>query len=713
MPSSRARLARLAVLTVTLLSALPAGAAATTIYATPAGGGSGASCSDGTSAQSAIAGAVAGDIVHLCAGTFAVPSGGLGVTANNLTIEGEGSSTSIVDGTGVASTQAMFGVAHDATFRNLAIRNHTQVNAPGAGIYAYGSGVISVSGATFSNLKVTGSGSDGGAIYAGKTVVSDSAFSGNSAENRGGAIFTSSTGADSLTISRSSLSDNHVLPNPASGYKEGDGGATWSGGRVTLNDALLQGNSVSINRAGVAGGSQLRGGAIFAESVEMTGSTLSDNSVTVVEAGSSSALGGGAFVVDTFDATESVIKGNLAKVTGSSYPQPWGGGVAGEGNSEATLTDSSLSDNSGVIESPTGSGNAQGGGMRMGRGVTLVRSTVSGNVTPRYGGGMWVQNLTAGPTHVVALNSTISGNQAADGSALFAYRSTGAQPTVLLENTTVAGNTATDPGGAAIWSYSGSLEVTNSIVSNEDGCDWDTGFSPALGDGGNVISDASGSCDAFGTAPFGKMATSSELALGPLAANGGPTQTMALGANSSAIGAAVADRCPATDQRGVTRAASTCDSGAFQLSTSPAPGPSPGPEPSPDPEPGPQPEPGPAPGPGPMPRPSNAFTVRKVRAVGSSVITKVTVPGPGTLVLKATRKVKAAARVTACRSSKGVTRARNVVLSCKANSATRKAQQRGPVRLSVRVTYTPRDGTSRTSSPRTVVLKGTQPSYTG
>jgi hypothetical protein len=51
--------------------------------------------------------------------------------------------------------------------------------------------------------------------------------------------------------------------------------------------------------------------------------------------------------------------------------------------------------------------------------------------------------------------------------------------------------------------------------------------------------------------------------LGPLADNGGPTQTMALQLPSAAFRAATA-ACPATDQRGVARG-TACDIGAYQI----------------------------------------------------------------------------------------------------------------------------------------------------
>ena len=100
-------------------------------------------------------------------------------------------------------------------------------------------------------------------------------------------------------------------------------------------------------------------------------------------------------------------------------------------------------------------------------------------------------------------------------------------------------------------------------------------------------------------------------------------------------------------------------------------------------------------------------------AVGSAIATGVRVPGPGRLVLRATRSGNAAARVTACQATRAVTRARSVVLTCRANAATRSAQRRGAVRLRVTVTYTPTGGTARTSAARTIVLKKTRPAYTG
>jgi hypothetical protein len=61
--------------------------------------------------------------------------------------------------------------------------------------------------------------------------------------------------------------------------------------------------------------------------------------------------------------------------------------------------------------------------------------------------------------------------------------------------------------------------------------------------------------------------TNTDPLLGPLANNGGPTQTMALLPGSPAIdkGGTAANGCLATDQRGVTRPQGpACDIGAFE-----------------------------------------------------------------------------------------------------------------------------------------------------
>jgi CSLREA domain-containing protein len=104
-----------------------------------------------------------------------------------------------------------------------------------------------------------------------------------------------------------------------------------------------------------------------------------------------------------------------------------------------------------------------------------------------------------------------------------------------VTNSTLSGNSAGSGGGV---SNAGSLSLTNSIVANSSGGDVTGGYT-----GGHNLTGA--------------------VALGPLAANGGPTETMALPTGSPAIGNADPALAPATDQRGIRRGAGP-DIGAFQ-----------------------------------------------------------------------------------------------------------------------------------------------------
>lgn len=114
------------------------------------------------------------------------------------------------------------------------------------------------------------------------------------------------------------------------------------------------------------------------------------------------------------------------------------------------------------------------------------------------------------------------------------------------------------------------------------------------------------------------------------------------------------------------------------------------------------------------PTPSNSFTVRSTRAARSTITTRVNVPGAGRITQRATRSTRsgASARALVCTTSRTASRAATYTLTCKANSATRKAQRRGAVRVLVRTTFTPTGGTARTIS-RTVVLPSLKPKYTG
>ena len=194
--------------------------------------------------------------------------------------------------------------------------------------------------------------------------------------------------------------------------------------------------------------------------------------------------------------------------------------------------------------------------------VRIERSLIANNVAEVRGGGFRAFGLSANlPARVAIVNSTITGNSAGQGGgALISDDSY-----VELINSTVTNNTASlgsafDRESAAI----GSLQFTNSIIDGD--C---TSFASGgtLSFGGN-LSRPDNFC---GLNHPTDQPDVTDLRLGPLAWNGGQTQTFSLFPDSPAIDAA-GETCDATDQRGEERpydgdgdGVARCDSGAYEL----------------------------------------------------------------------------------------------------------------------------------------------------
>ena len=182
--------------------------------------------------------------------------------------------------------------------------------------------------------------------------------------------------------------------------------------------------------------------------------------------------------------------------------------------------------------------------------LTLLRSTVSGNfalgappVSPGVGGGI------SGCSGTI-VNSTISGNHAIFGDGIFVDGGT-----LTFSNSTIADNIEADGGETVVF--------RNTIVAR---------CSNNLGDGFTTVADdynldASDTCNMSGTDLRGV-----DPLLGPLADNGGPTQTRmpqpgspASDAGNPGVAGSGGLACEATDQRGVARPVGPrCDIGAFE-----------------------------------------------------------------------------------------------------------------------------------------------------
>ncbi len=133
----------------------------------------------------------------------------------------------------------------------------------------------------------------------------------------------------------------------------------------------------------------------------------------------------------------------------------------------------------------------------------------------------------------------------------------------VARNSTGAGGGGTEGSGAGgtgggIDNAGGPLDLTASMVAESTGPDC---AGTVTDEGSNIDDD--GSCG-LGVNSF-SHSTDLDGSLGPLAINGGPTQTVAL-TGGPAVDQVPAADCPATDQRGVQRPL-PCDIGAYDSQT--------------------------------------------------------------------------------------------------------------------------------------------------
>lgn len=390
------------------------------------------------------------------------------------------------------------------------------------------SSTATLTGVTITNNRALLGGNGGGLFNRGRLVVTGGIFSGNTGLS-GGAISngTSLDAGGPLTLTDVTLDNNAA---------ESLGGAIFAanppGGPAT-GTTTIAGGSIRNNRA-------VDGGALF----------LRPNAVVTVGNGAAingnvaTGTGGAVFNTGTFTVTDATLASNVAAL---------GGTVHNEG--QTTIARSTISGNRANFD----------GGIRSVNGTTSIsNSTISGNRTAASGAG-GVQALgTPGPGGVLSstvtiVTSTITDNVGSPGGI-------GSQGARLRSvGNVLAGNRLLDTTFSECQISAGAtLEWFDNLVGQDPVC-------PLSGSPVNLTIDPS---------------TVFTAVLGPLADNGGPTQTHALLAGSLAIDAGdttppgVLGSCPAIDQRGMPRPTSgtgsvaRCDFGSFEQQTlSPTPAP--------------------------------------------------------------------------------------------------------------------------------------------
>ena len=290
--------------------------------------------------------------------------------------------------------------------------------------------------------------------------------------------------------------------------------------------------------------------------------------------------GGGIFSANgsTLTLTNVTINSNTAGSTAETSAFGGSGGGLYIGTSaNVHLTGCTVSDNSSGDATGTSGADGFGGGIYNNGDVTILSSTVNNNLTHGPGGG--VHNRGTSTMHLI--NSTVSGNSAFWAGGVYN------EGVLSLINSTISNNSAADT--AVIFNYvDGSAEVRNTIIAgNNDGPDLEGHFTTR---GNNLIGRSDGSngfTNGLNGDQAGTQLTPLDPRLAPLANNGGPTQTHALLADSTAVDAGnncvLNDTCTpslgsplTTDQRGVGFArstdgdgngTSTVDIGAFEVQT--------------------------------------------------------------------------------------------------------------------------------------------------
>ncbi len=474
-------------------------------------------------------------------------------------------------------------------------------SAAGGGIYVAGGTVLLNNDSFRSNQAVGGPGGDGGTGGSGGHGSKPGGVGGAggvAAPGSGGAIFLA---AGSLTLSKTTLQNNSAMGG--SGGQGGLGGAgTLVAGSIT---AIFGGNGSTFGGTGArgAGGKGGNGGAAGAAaagggggvyvaqgSLTLLNLTLTGNQAIGGQGGVGGRGGTGGFAAAGtslgFPVGKTGGHGGLGAAGGSGY----GGGIQVAGG-KVVLSANALNANiakggqggagglggygplsalgSGSLGLGTGTGGSLGGGTSGGGGGANSAGPGGngGNGGNGYGGGVYVavgaltlsdDTVAANTADVGAKGSGGLGGKAGTGNltggpgvagnpgSSFAGGLYVASGSVNLDNSTVALNTqaGTGSGGGLVAEPQGTVTAVSAIFA------------------GNGTVDFSGSVTAtnslFQTAPINGQISGqgNQVKVDPLLdpkglqSNGGPSQTIALQANSPALGAGANPESLFTDQRG-------------------------------------------------------------------------------------------------------------------------------------------------------------------
>lgn len=292
-------------------------------------------------------------------------------------------------------------------------------------------------------------------------------------------------GAGTLTLTGVTLTHGHAdsaAANPtlalgASGGCVLSKSVTGRNGSIALINAAVTSCKTTVSAPGTGVSSAAGGGVFASNALSLSNSIVSDNSAVGVITGSNTginATGGGAFArYGPITLSDSVVSGNSA-TTGdpSAVHRAFGGGISANlGN--VSVTNSIVENNFAGCNTPSSLCSAAlGGGIYTGNNSAFQSSTVSSSVisgnkvtgsVKTLGGGIYNNNNSASRSLAID-NTTISENTASSttgqvkGGGVFTY-----QGSLAVSNSTISGNSAANGGG--IFADYDALTVSQSTLS--------------------------------------------------------------------------------------------------------------------------------------------------------------------------------------------------------------------------------------------------------
>ena len=220
-----------------------------------------ASGGDYATIGAAIENAAPGDILSICAGTYAE---NLAID-KNITLEGDVAGGVIIDGQAQGRVLTL-GANAVVTLRNLTMINGLALDENGGGILNAGALVVEMS-----------------------TIRNNEARNSASGAQSGGGIYNSGV----LQLRNSLVLENHTAATAPAAENAGQGGGIFNSGSVQIMDSVVRGNGAEGQGGGVYnsgalqiersqinanGGEATQGGGIFSRGLlEMTDSVLHDN----------------------------------------------------------------------------------------------------------------------------------------------------------------------------------------------------------------------------------------------------------------------------------------------------------------------------------------------------------------------------------------------------------------------------------------------------